>query len=149
MATGDEVYGQSPDLRRELEHRGVGYVLAVAASHRVTLGIGSRRADQAAAALPKRAWQTWSAGTGAKGQRLYHWALVDIDRAVSREQGGCRWLLIRRNRHTGELAFYRCYAPGPVPLSMLVKVAGRRWTIEEAFQTGKGLCGLDQHQVRT
>jgi hypothetical protein len=27
-------------------------------------------------------------------------------------------------------------------------VAGRRWTIEERFQTGKGLCGLDQQQVR-
>jgi SRSO17 transposase len=22
------------------------------------------------------------------------------------------------------------------------------WQIEERFQTGKGLCGLDQHQVR-
>jgi hypothetical protein len=31
---------------------------------------------------------------------------------------------------------------------MLVQVAGRRWTVEEAFQTGKGLTGLDQHQVR-
>jgi hypothetical protein len=30
----------------------------------------------------------------------------------------------------------------------LVKVAGRRWRVEEAFQAGKGLCGLDQHQVR-
>jgi hypothetical protein len=35
-----------------------------------------------------------------------------------------------------------------VPLAGLVGVAGRRWTIEERFQTGKGLCGLDQHQVR-
>jgi SRSO17 transposase len=144
-ATGDEVYGQSPDLRRELEQRGVGYVLAVATSHRVTLGIGTRRADQATAVLPKRAWQTLSAGTGAKGQRLYQWAVIDIDR----DRPGCRWLLIRRNRRTGELAFYRCYAPQPVPLQVLVKVAGRRWTIEEAFQAGKGLCGLDQHQVRT
>jgi SRSO17 transposase len=144
-ATGDEVYGQSPGLRGELEQRGVGYVLAVASSHRVTLGIGTRRADQTAAALPKRAWQTLSAGTGAKGRRLYSWALVDIDRDLP----GCRWLLIRRNRRTGELAFYRCYAPRPVPISTLVKVAGRRWTIEEAFQAGKGLCGLDQHQVRT
>jgi hypothetical protein len=24
----------------------------------------------------------------------------------------------------------------------------RRWTIEERFQTGKGLVGLDQYQVR-
>ena len=33
-------------------------------------------------------------------------------------------------------------------LATLVRVAGRRWTIEERFQTGKGLVGLDQHQVR-
>jgi len=49
------------------------------------------------------------------------------------------WLLIRRNRHIGELAFYRCYAPDAVPLRELVRVAGRRWTIEECFQTGKGI----------
>ena len=58
------------------------------------------------------------------------------------------WLLFRRNRRTGELAFYRCYAPDAVPLRELVRVAGRRWTIEECFQTGKGLAGLDEHQVR-
>ncbi len=61
---------------------------------------------------------------------------------------GRHWLLIRRNRRSSELAFYRCYAPGPVPLAVLVMVAGRRWTIEEFFQTGKGLTGLDEHQVR-
>ena len=27
-------------------------------------------------------------------------------------------------------------------------MAGRRWTIEESFQAGKGLAGLDEHQVR-
>ncbi|MEU5882693.1 IS701 family transposase [Spirillospora sp. NPDC047279] len=147
--TGDEVYGQSPDLRGEVESRQVGYVLAVASSHRVTLGIGARRVDQVAATLPKRAWQCMSAGPGAKGHRFYSWALVDIDRDINRDLGGHRWLLIRRNRSTGELAFYRCYSPHRVPLAALVKVAGRRWTIEESFQAGKGLCGLDQHQVRT
>jgi hypothetical protein len=39
---------------------------------------------------------------------------------------GCRWLLIRRNRRTAELAFYRCYCPGHVPLPILVKIAGIR-----------------------
>jgi hypothetical protein len=29
-----------------------------------------------------------------------------------------------------------------------VKVAGCRWRIEESFQATKGLCGLDEHQVR-
>src|SRR4029079_1566412 len=45
-------------------------------------------------------------------------------------------------------AFYRCYSPEPVPLRQLVRVAGRRWIIEEAFQAGKGEAGLDEHQVR-
>ena len=30
-----------------------------------------------------------------------------------------------------------------------MKVAGRRWTIEESFAAGKELAALDEHQVRT
>jgi hypothetical protein len=58
------------------------------------------------------------------------------------------WLLIRRHPRHGELAFYRCYWPTLVRLGELVRVAGRRWTIEESFQAAKGLAGLDEHQVR-
>jgi SRSO17 transposase len=141
---GDEVYGQSPALRDELQARGVGYVPAIASSHRVGFGPGTCRADQVAAQLPESAWQRLSAGAGAKGRRWYDWAFAQIDA----HEPGHRMLLLRRNRRIGELAFYRSYAPHPVPLAVLVKVAGRRWTIEESFQTGKGLCGLDQHQVR-
>jgi SRSO17 transposase len=36
-----------------------------------------------------------------------------------------------------------------VPVATLVKVAGRRWTIEESFAAGKELAALDEHQVRT
>jgi hypothetical protein len=35
-----------------------------------------------------------------------------------------------------------------IRLGELVRAAGRRWTIEEGFQTAKGLAGLDEHQVR-
>jgi hypothetical protein len=56
--------------------------------------------------------------------------------------------MIRRNHKASELAYYRCFTPRPVPLATLVHVAGRRWRIEEAFHAGKGLVGLDQHQVR-
>jgi hypothetical protein len=55
---------------------------------------------------------------------------------------------VRRNRKTGELAFYHCWMPRPAPLAVLVNAVGRRWCIEERIQTGKGLVGLDQHQVR-
>lgn len=43
-------------------------------------------------------------------------------------------MLIRRNRTTGELAYYRCWSPTPVPLAALVRIAGSRWRVEETFQ---------------
>jgi hypothetical protein len=36
----------------------------------------------------------------------------------------------------------------PVPLAALVRVAGTRWQVEEAFQSSKELSALDEHQVR-
>jgi SRSO17 transposase len=145
---GDEVYGADPDLRAALEARRVGYVLAIAGNRRLPTAAGPIRADVLAAALPRQAWQRLSAGPGAKGQRYYDWAWLDLP-APDRSPGtGCWWLLIRRSRRTGELAFYRCYHPIPVRLSQLVAVAGRRWTVEENFQSSKGLAGLDEHQVR-
>lgn len=145
---GDEVYGGNPTLRGDLEQRGVGYVLAVALDHHVTTAAGIRRADELVARLPKRAWQRLSAGKGAKGHRYYDWAWITIAGGDDAPEGH-RWLLVRRNRRTGELAYYRCYAPQRVPLTALVRVAGRRWTVEESFQTSKGQTGLDEHQVRT
>jgi SRSO17 transposase len=151
---GDEVYGADPTLRAELEARRVGYVLAIGCDRRVPTAAGLMRADQITAVLPKRAWQRLSAGPGAKGQRYYDWALVshpdptgstDPNDPTERQ---CWWLLVRSNRDTGELAFYRCYSPDIVPLRELVRVAGRRWTVEESFQAAKGLAGLDEHQVR-
>jgi len=127
--TGDEVYGGNPQLRTTLEERGIGYVMAVACSDQITTGAGRIRADTLAAKLPKRAWQKLSAGTGAKGHRYYDWALADI----TNHRPGHRHLLIRRNRRTGELAFYRTYSPSDVTLATLVHVAGRRWTVEETL----------------
>jgi hypothetical protein len=61
---------------------------------------------------------------------------------------GPHHLLMRRNDATGELAYLRCYSPHRLPLRDLVRVAGQRGRIEESFQAGNGLTGLDQHQVR-
>jgi hypothetical protein len=68
--------------------------------------------------------------------RYYDWAWIAIDAGAG--PAGQRSLLIRRNNTTGELAYYRCYAPAPVSLATLVRVAGRRWTVEESFQAGRG-----------
>ncbi|MEY9214803.1 SRSO17 transposase [Thermobifida halotolerans] len=142
---GDEVYGRNPGLRAYLEKRGVGYVMEMAATDTVTTPRGPLAVKELAVLVPGQAWRKRSAGAGAKGERFYDWALID-DHADTR---GVRWVLIRRSRTSGDLAFFHCYAPEAVPLARLVAVAGRRWRVEESFQQGKGLAGLDEHQVRT
>jgi SRSO17 transposase len=147
--TADEAYGGDRALRRDLQIRGIGYVLAVANSHHVVLAtVGNVRADRVVAdLLPSRAWQRLSAAAGAKGERDYDWAWITIV-APAGERSGQHALLVRRRISDGELAFYRCFSPRPVTLAALVRVAGIRWMIEECFQAGKGETGLDQHQVR-
>ncbi|SDP56644.1 hypothetical protein SAMN04487981_1274 [Streptomyces sp. cf386] len=113
--TGDEAYGQDPRLRALLEARGTGYVLAVACSTRVRINHGRTavRADTVAGQLPVTAWHRQSAVTSAKGPRHYDWAWIHIC------IGAIRHLLIRRNRSTGEHAFYLCWSPATVSLAFL------------------------------
>ena len=147
--TADEFYGNHRGLRRDLQARDIGSVLAVARNHRVRLHDGSTaHVEHVANRLPAGSWQRRSAGKGAKGERDYDWAWVAITPPAD-ERKGHHTLLVRRRIRDGELAFYRCWSPTPVSLTTLVRVAGTRWCVEECFRAGKDEVGLDQHQVRT
>jgi SRSO17 transposase len=149
--TADEVYGQHYRLRASLEQRRMPYVLAVPVTQRVIAAADGKpiecRADALIAHLPAQAWKKLSAGDGAKGPRLYHWARVAIRPLEDPAMG--YWLLARRSlTDPTDLAYYLCYGPPSTPLRELVRVAGTRWAIEETFQSAKGQVGLDQYQVR-
>jgi hypothetical protein len=133
------------ELRADLHDRRIGYVLAVARDHRVSTGIGVRRAIDLAVRLPAQVWARLSAGTGAKGQRWYDWALIGItdlevpgdpriaDPPIDRYRTRVLPLL-----HTPP----RRRWPHPVrPNRTPVHHRG-------SFQAGRGLTGLDEHQVR-
>jgi hypothetical protein len=97
--------------------------------------------------MPRRAWQKLSAGAGAKGHRSYDWAVIDL----AEPRPGSHQLLIRRNRTTGELAYYRCFSTAPAPLTTLVRVAGARRRAEPS-RPGAGLSkhrGSSAVRVRT
>ena len=121
----DEAYGDNGAFRAGVAKLGLAYVLAVSCDHRVPAWPGGKRrlrADHIAAALPRSCWHRVSAGTGAKGPRWYDWAWI-----CAHQPGHS--LLIRRGS-TGQLAFYRCWSPAPVPLATLARVAGMRWAVE-------------------
>lgn len=150
--TADEVYGGSPALRQWLEGRGVWHVLTVKCTELLEVQAADgpagvrTSAEQLAAAVPATQWIACSAGHGAKGRRLYDWTRVEL--ATPATAGMARWLLVRRSRSDGELAFYACYGPATTPLVGLVRVAGARWAVEEGFEQAKGEVGLDHYEVR-
>ncbi len=135
FVAGDEVYG-GRELRRGIRQRGMGYVLAVRANHALTTGSG-RTVTAAAAAgmIPVRAWHRMRTGSGTKGTRRYDWAMLEVtsDDTPGGHGDGHSVLLARRHRYTGTLSFYRCWTPGPVPLSRLIAIAVGRWRIEMVF----------------
>ena len=149
FVAGDEVYG-GRELRRSTRQREMGYVMAVRADHAVTVGSGRTvTAASAAAMIPRHAWQRMRTGSGTKGTRHYDWAMLQVasDDTPGGSGAGHSVLLTRRHRYTGQLSYYRCWTPGPVPLSKLITVAVARWRIEEDHQLSKQAAGLDAGQV--
>jgi SRSO17 transposase len=149
FVAGDEVYG-GRELRRGIRQRGIGYVMAVRSSHVVTSGSGRAvTAADAVSMIPPHAWHRMRTGSGTKGTRHYDWAMLEVtsDDTPGGDEDGHSVLLVRRHRYTGQLSYYRCWSPGPVPLSRLIAIASARWRIEEDHQLSKQVAGLDAGQV--
>ena len=84
-------------------------------------------------------WMHLATGHGTKGTREYDWAWLDIraDDTSDEQEAGTSVLVARRHRYTGELSYFRCWAPGPIALAMLVEIICRRWWIEETLTSPK------------
>lgn len=146
--TADEAYGHNPGLRTWLHEQDVWYVMATRCDEQVPAGpYPSTRVDTLIGELPGRAWKRLSAGDGAHGPRRYDWATVPIHHDLPDSRR--RWVLARRSiTNPQQISYYLCYGPTGTRLRELVRVAGSRWGIEEAFQTAKNEVGLDHYQVR-
>jgi len=149
--TGDSVYGGDRQLRIWLEEQKQPFVLAVACKEPLWAtterGPSQVRADQLAAQASPEKWERLSAGSGAKGPRLYDWMRVPLYRLEW--PGFEHWLLVRRSIVEPEKrAYYVVFAPEGTSLAQLVRVAGSRWAIEECLESAKGEVGLDQYEVR-
>jgi SRSO17 transposase len=143
-ATADEVYGRNGVFRRFFETNDIGYVMAVGLDFHIATRTGPKRADLIARTLPPNAFNRRSCGQGARGLRVYDWAMV----ATSSPRHA---LLIRRSiTNPDDIAYFYTFTPAgePILLSTLIRITGIRWTVEEDFQQSKGQAGLDQTQAR-
>lgn len=148
----DALYGSDYQLRRMLEDRGQPYVLAVRSNQHLRFlteeGLVQTDPGYLAEELEADDWHALSAGEGAKGPRLYHWARLPLPWITA--DGFERWLLFRRSlRKSDEIAYYFAYARQGASLEELAGAAGLRWTIEECFLRAKDDLGLDHCEARS
>jgi SRSO17 transposase len=153
------VYGVG-EIETALRRAGKGYVLGVSASHPFN-SWGDKppvagTAETIAGALDPAVWRRPSAGEGTEGPRLHDRAyleLADLDGEAEGYPGSrglwTRGLLIRRSLADGGLAFFTTWCPAGTPAETLVSVEGRRWAIEDAFETAKTELGLDHDETRS
>jgi SRSO17 transposase len=155
---GDSIYGVS-EVEMALRRAGKGYVLGVNATSQFN-SWGAKppvagTAAEIASTLDPSAWRRLSAGASSKGERLFDWAyleLADLDAAEYNESRSGLWtrgLLIRRTIADGELAFFATWCPAGTEMEALVAIEGRRWAIEDGFETAKNELGLDHNETRS
>ena len=133
--TGDSIYGKDRRLRRWLEEQEIAFVLAVPKDEPLWYeGFRQWPASEIAGQVEPKEWQRLLAGEGAKGPRLYDWAVVPLPRLqVAEEAHLGHYLLLRRNlEEPFEVTYYVVFAPrAEASLEQLVRVAGQRWQIEQ------------------
>ena len=149
---GDTVYGSDRRLRMMLEERAQPFLLGIRGNDTLWSELDGRVGQHApkalARALPFQAWRRLSAGVGAKGERLFEWARVRLIRL--HEPPWEHWLLVRRSiADPQDLAYFVVFSPAGLRLVDLARVAGRRWIVEECFETAKQEVGLADYEVRS
>jgi SRSO17 transposase len=155
----DTVYGVGA-VDMALRRAGKGYVLGVPATQPFTSWdkpwVVAGTAEEIAHTLSTSDWVRLSAGDGTKGPRWFDWAYVELADLDPEDLGApaglglwTRGLLIRRRLSDGELAFFTTWCPAGTSVDTLVRVEGRRWAIEDAFETAKNALGLDHNETRS
>jgi len=171
---GDEVYGDSTELRDVIARRGRWYVLAVRthapvwterptveepvpqeqarARRKARLAAGAPSATTAkevVASWRESRWQRLAVAEGEKGLITYDWAYQRVVESRDALPGRDAWLLARRSvSDPTDMAYYLSNAPVDAPLLTLAQVASTRYTVEQCIEEAKGETGLDDYEVR-
>src|SRR6478735_2418373 len=155
----DSIYGVG-EIELALRRAYKGYVLGVTGQHHfwswdANLDVAGTAAD-IAKSIPDQDWLRLSAGAGSKGARLFDWAYLPLatlradalDAALDQSLW-TRGLLVRRSLSDGAPAYFTTWCPAGTPVEKLVIVEGRRWAIEDAFETAKTELGLAYNESRS
>ena len=102
-------------------------------------GFEQQRVDRIAQQLPLEEWKRISVGAGAKGERMYDWALLQL----TNQDGWEKALLVRRSiDDTTEYAYYLTYAPQRKSTLKRLALPGGQGRMRTGSLRGSPLAGM-------
>ena len=158
--TADEWYSQKPAFVAGLEQRGQRYVLEMPKNFAAWLHDPQTAKTKSGAKpvklllryskpLMQQPWQAYYIKDTNKGPQV--WEVKYAPCWLPRAGGvvGPYWLIVGRNvLNRDEVKFFVSNASGGVPLSVVLHVAFRRWSVERILQDEKSELGLSHFEVR-
>lgn len=109
----------------------------------------SQRVDSLIANLSPDSWSIHTVKEGEKGPIVCDFASIRVISRRGTLPGAETWLIIRRNRQTGEVKYYLSNAPLHTPIETFVWLSGMRWPIETSFKQCKQEVGMGDYQLRS
>lgn len=145
----DAAYGNVHAFRTALDRMGLRYAVGVGTHLTVQVRGGRRRwrISRLLTRLPTRAWRRVCWAQGTKGPLAARFA---AQRVHPTPHGPECWLLCERPlTRRGERKAYLLNLPASASLNALVRLARRRWPIEQQYRELKDELGLDHFEGRS
>jgi SRSO17 transposase len=163
---GDDEMGRPAWFRRELDHSGERYLLAVPSNTTIRdldaewppyHGSGRRpkqpfqQVRKWCESLPKNAWTRWEVRDAEKGPLVVEMVKRRVIAKIDRRVGNQETLVVIRTVDDGALKhdYYLSNASVTTSHGEFARVAKAEHRIEECLQRGKSEAGLADYQVRT
>jgi SRSO17 transposase len=167
---GDDELGRPAAFRRDLDHLGERYLLAVPSNTLIRDletepppygGAGRypkrpwQRVDRWLASQPDTAWTEVDVRDGAKGPLVIQILKRSVAaRSQKHKEGPAETLVViryrdREKQHVVKVDYYLSNASSDVPVPEFARVAKAEHRIEECLQRGKSEVGLSDYEVRS
>ena len=169
--TFDEEYGRVPAFWFELDRlgqRAIGEVPAnfycwskLPACQSLRSEHSAKTVENLAAHSPvfcSQKWQRFEVKDTTRGKVVWDIKSGQVHLTISKNKNGMNisvptdrqyWLIVGKNRDSGEIKYFVSNAPASTLLEKLLSVAFSRWHIEQWFERAKQECGLGAFEVRT